>query len=53
MKAIGNALGRFITLDNSFLKKSSRKMGRIFMEIDIHEGLPEVLDIEWHGRHIK
>jgi hypothetical protein len=23
------------------------------MEIDIHGGLPELLDIEWRGRHLK
>jgi hypothetical protein len=26
-------------------------MGRILVEIDIHEGLSEILDIEWRGRH--
>jgi hypothetical protein len=53
MKAIGNALGRFISLDNSSLQNSSRKLGRILVEIDIHEGLPKILDIEWRGHHIK
>jgi len=53
MKAIGNALGRCITLDFSSLTALARKMGRIMVEIDIHEGLPKVLDIEWRGRHIK
>jgi hypothetical protein len=53
MKDIGDALWRFITLDNSSLQNSSRKVGRIFVELDIHEGLLEVLGIEWRGRHIK
>jgi hypothetical protein len=45
-------LGKFITLDLQTLENSSRKMGRILVEMDIHGGLPEVLDIEWRGRHI-
>jgi hypothetical protein len=53
LKAIGNALGHCITLDFSSLAAPARKMGRIMVEIDIHEGLPEVLDIEWRGHHIK
>jgi len=53
LKAIENALGRFISLDNSSLQNTSRKMGRILVEVDIHEGLPEVMDIEWCGHHIK
>jgi hypothetical protein len=42
LKAIGDALGHFITLDNTTLVNSSRKVGRIFVEVDIHEGLPSV-----------
>jgi hypothetical protein len=53
MKAIGNALGKFISLDHSSLQNTSRKVGRILVEVDIHEGLPEIMDIEWRGRHTK
>jgi hypothetical protein len=53
LKDVGNALGQFISLDNSILLDSSRKVGKILVEIDIHEGLPKVLDIECRGRHIK
>jgi hypothetical protein len=53
LKSIGNALGHFISLDYLSLAAPERKMGRILVEIDIHEGLPEVLDIEWRGRHIR
>jgi hypothetical protein len=52
-KAIGNALGRFIVVDTLSLTNSTKKMGRIFVEMNIHEGLLEVLDIEWRGRHTK
>jgi hypothetical protein len=52
-KAIGNALGQFISLDSSSFTSPSRKFGRVLVEIDIHEGLPELLDIDWRGRHHK
>ena len=39
MKAIGDALGRFITLDESNLVNSARKFGWIIVEFDIHNGL--------------
>jgi hypothetical protein len=44
-KAIENTLGQFISVDTLSLTNSTRKMGRIFVEIDIHEGLPKILDI--------
>jgi hypothetical protein len=50
MRAIGDALGRFITLDISTLEKYVRKVRRILVEVDIHGGLLEELVIEWHGR---
>jgi hypothetical protein len=53
LMAMGNTLGRFIALDTSSLTDATRKMGKILVELDIHEGLPEVLDIEWRGRHHK
>jgi hypothetical protein len=53
LRAIGNALGRFISLDVQSLNSSSRKMGRILVEIDITAGLPEKLDIVWRGRTLQ
>ena len=53
LKAIGKALGRFISLDKTTLSMLTRKVGRVLMAIDIHESLPEMLDIEWRGRHYK
>jgi hypothetical protein len=32
------------------LEKYVRKVGRILVEVDIHGGLIEELDIEWRGR---
>jgi len=53
LKAIGDSLGHFISLAESALRNADRKVGQILVEIDIHGGLHELLDIEWHGRHIK
>jgi hypothetical protein len=50
MRAIGDALGRYITLDSSTLENTVRKVGRVLVEIDIHGGLLEELVIEWRGR---
>jgi hypothetical protein len=52
LKAIGDALGTFIALDYQSLKAQSRKVGKILVEVDIHCGLPEVLEVEWHGRRL-
>jgi hypothetical protein len=52
LAAIGNELGRFICLDDSLLKGSDRKMARILVELDVHAGLPETLDIIWRGRTV-
>jgi hypothetical protein len=43
--AIGNSIGRFISVNEQALGSSDRKMGRILVEVDIHSGLLETLDI--------
>jgi hypothetical protein len=30
-----------------------RKVGKVLVELDIHDGLPEAIDIEWRGRRGK
>jgi hypothetical protein len=45
LEAIGNELGRFICFDDSSLKGSDRRLARILVEIDIHSGLLESLEI--------
>jgi hypothetical protein len=52
IQAIGNSLGRFIAHDSSSLTGSSRKLGRVLVEMDISTGLPENLEIEWRGRKL-
>jgi hypothetical protein len=46
MEAIGKSLGSFVSLDDSVMSAPSRKMGKILVEIDIHEGLPEIMEID-------
>jgi hypothetical protein len=50
IRAIGDTLGRFISFDSGSLSGSSRKMGKVLVEIDITAGLPENLEIVWRGR---
>jgi hypothetical protein len=50
LQAIGNTLGLFISVDKDSLSAVSRKIGRVMVEMDIHLGLPENLEIEWRGR---
>jgi hypothetical protein len=50
IRAIADSLGKFISFDLASLSGSSRKMGRVLVEIDITAGLPENLEIVWRGR---
>jgi len=38
--AIGNSLGTFISLGENLLSTSCRNIGKIFVEMDVHGGLP-------------
>jgi len=49
LMAIGNSLGRFISVDSKTIIGPNKKLTRILVEIDIHEGLSESLDIDWRG----
>jgi hypothetical protein len=50
---IGNALGKFLMVDRVNLGASSRKVCKVLVEMDIHQGLSETLDIEWRGLHFR
>jgi hypothetical protein len=50
LEAIGNSLGSFLSVDNSSLLNPSRKIGKVLVEMNIHGGLPELLEIEWRGK---
>jgi hypothetical protein len=40
LRAIGDALGKFISLDNKLLADFAWKVGQILVEMGIHYGLP-------------
>lgn len=52
LTAIGNALGRFIKVDEHALSAPERRMGKILVAVDIHSGLLETIDIQWRGHTI-
>jgi hypothetical protein len=47
MEAIGNVLGRFIKIDEDTLHSRDMRMEKILVEVDVHGGVLETLDIEW------
>jgi hypothetical protein len=49
MEAIGNSSGTFLDLDKHTLSSPNRKLGKILVEMDIHGGLLEHIEIEWRG----
>lgn len=50
---IGNAIGKFLHVDLKHLTGSDRRMGRILVEVDLNEGLPEQIEIAWRGTIFK
>ena len=49
MEAIGNVLGRFIKCDDDALQSNDRRMEKKLVEVDMHGGLLDYWNIEWHG----
>jgi hypothetical protein len=47
LMAIGNSLGHYISVDSKTLVGPNKKLARILVQLDIHEGLLETLDIDW------
>jgi hypothetical protein len=47
LEVIGNALGRFIKIDEQGLQYHDKRMEKVLVEVDIHVGLLETLEIEW------
>jgi hypothetical protein len=52
LEAIGTTLGRVITVDLKASGCTYQKGGQILVELDIHEGLQESLDIELWAYHL-
>jgi hypothetical protein len=53
LEAIGTSLGTVLAIDMKVLTAPNKKVARIFVELDIHEGLQELIDIEWRGHTIR
>jgi len=49
LEAIGNVLGRFIKVYEHELLASDKRMCKVLVELDIHSGLLESLEIVWRG----
>lgn len=50
--ALGNNLGRFITVDDQALKAPDKRLCKVLVEINLHAGLSYSIEIEWRG-HLK
>jgi hypothetical protein len=46
---IANGLGRFLAVDEEALHAGDKCLCRVLVEIEIHVGLPEVIELEWRG----
>jgi hypothetical protein len=53
LESIGNSLGRYIGVEPLSPKSSDRKLEKFLVEIDIHNGVLETIDIEWRGHTIR
>jgi hypothetical protein len=53
IEAIGNALRRFISVDKKALTAPVKRVAKVLVELDIHDGLLESIDIEWRGHLIR
>jgi hypothetical protein len=49
LEAVGNSIDRFLCIDKVTLKSDDKRMENILVEVDVHAGLMEVLEIEWWG----
>jgi len=52
LEAIGNVLGHFIKVDEVALHSHGKIMTKVMVEVDIHAGLLESLEIDWWGHII-
>jgi len=49
LTAIGNNIGNFIMVDKKNLESAQRKVTKVLVEMDVHLGMPETMEVEWHG----
>jgi len=48
-KAMGDALGKFLHVDQTILEGQDRRIGKKLVEFDLQKGLPEFVEIDWRG----
>jgi hypothetical protein len=53
LEAIDNNLGKVLVVDLKILEAPIKRVARVLVELDIHEGLHESIDIEWRGHTIR
>jgi len=53
LEAIGNNLSCFICVDTQSLTGPNKKLAKVLVEIDIHGGFLEFIDIDWRGKHFR
>lgn len=53
LETIGNSLGKVLAVDLKVLEAPIKRVTMVLMELDIHEGLQESIDIEWRGHTIR
>lgn len=46
-KQIGDAMGKFLTYDDSFISTGKMAFARILIYLDLTNGLPEFINIQW------
>ena len=49
MENIGNVIGKFISLKEYFWEKKDKRVEKILEELDLREGLPIEIDLEWEA----
>ena len=50
LKEIGNTLGKFVVVDGDRLHKGMATYVRICVEVDLSEGLPEQITLNWNSK---
>jgi hypothetical protein len=46
---IANGLGHFLAVDEKALQARDKHLCRVLVEVEIHEGLLESVELEWRG----
>ena len=49
MEAIGQKIGKFVALEENWEQKVDRRCAKILIEVDLHDGLFEEIQLDIHG----